>query len=86
MNISYLHFNKGQHVKEGEDGEVDVERSPPVLEDGHRDVLYLPGRHQSSQVHRGEPGGPDDATHHVSSLGVVSGKVDLLTTLQSSIL
>ena len=37
-----LILDEAQDVEEGEDGQVDVERQPPVLEDGHGDVLNLP--------------------------------------------
>ena len=38
-----LILDEAQDVEEGEDGQVDVERCPPVLEDRHGDVLNLPG-------------------------------------------
>ena len=81
-----LVLDEAQDVEEGEDGQVDVERCPPVLEDRHGDVLDLPGRDEVSHVDRCEARRTDDLTDDISGLGVVPGNIDLLAALQSSVL
>ena len=81
-----LVLDEAQDVEEGEDGQVDVEGQPPVLEDGHGDVLNLPGGDEVSHVHRCEARRADDITDNIPGLAVVPGNKDLLASLQSSVL
>ena len=81
-----LVLDEAQDVEEGEDGQVDVEGQPPVLEDGHGDVLNLPGGDEVSRVHRCEARRTDDITDNIPGLAVVPGNKDLLASLQSSVL
>ena len=86
QNVYYLCLRKPKSIQENKDRKMNEEGGSPLAEHRHGNVFNFPRRDEISGVDWGEARGPYDAQHGLSRLPVVTGHVDLLAALQTTVL